>query len=202
MTALSVKRYLAPPIDRREVLRYAGMRAPSAEVEALLDEVLCEAQNLFSYRIACRTFPLTLSGDALSFGFAEVCSRDLAKCLAGCDGVTVFAATVGGEVDRAIKKNGLLSPAKALLLEALGSERVEALCDAFCNDLKADHAERGGDVRPRFSPGYGDLPLSLQRDIFRVLDCERALGLTLGESLLMTPKKSVTAIVGVKGELL
>ena len=50
---------------------------------------------------------------------------------------------------------------------------------------------------PRFSPGYGDLPLSLQRDIFRVLDCPRKIGLTLNESLLMSPSKSVTAIVGL-----
>ncbi len=202
MTALSIKRYLTPPINRREVLRYAGMHVPSAEVDALLDEVLCETKDIFSYRIAHRTFPLSACEGALSLGFAEVCSRDLAKCLSGCDAVVVFAATVGGEVDRTIKKYQLLSPAKALLLEALGSERVEALCDAFCNDLKADHAEYGRDIRPRFSPGYGDLPLSLQKDIFRVLDCERKLGLTLGEGLLMTPKKSVTAIVGVKGELL
>ncbi|MBQ9735349.1 MAG: Vitamin B12 dependent methionine synthase activation subunit [Clostridia bacterium] len=202
MTALTVRRYLAPPIDRREVLRYAGMRVPSAEIDALLDEVLRETEELFSFRVAHRAFPISVCGDTLSLGFAEVTSCDLSRALAGCDGVLVFAATVGGEVDRAIKKYALLSPAKALLLEALGSERVEALCDAFCADVKADYAEHGAAVRPRFSPGYGDLPLALQKDIFRVLDCERRLGISLGESLLMTPKKSVTALVGVKGELL
>ena len=52
-------------------------------------------------------------------------------------------------------------------------------------------------LKPRFSPGYGDLPLSMQTDIFRVLDCPRKVGLTLNNSLLMSPSKSVTAIMGI-----
>ena len=55
-------------------------------------------------------------------------------------------------------------------------------------------------MKPRFSPGYGDLSLEMQRDIFRVLDCPRKIGLTLNESLLMSPSKSVTAIIGISGE--
>ena len=57
-------------------------------------------------------------------------------------------------------------------------------------------------LRPRFSPGYGDLPLELQKDVFRVLDCPRKIGLSLNESLLMSPSKSVTAIIGIgKGDV-
>ena len=51
-------------------------------------------------------------------------------------------------------------------------------------------------VRPRFSPGYGDLPLALQREVFAALDCPRRIGLTLSDSLLMSPTKSVTALIG------
>ena len=50
----------------------------------------------------------------------------------------------------------------------------------------------------RYSPGYGDLPLELQREIIRVLDCGRTIGITLTESLLMQPSKSVTAVIGMK----
>lgn len=55
-------------------------------------------------------------------------------------------------------------------------------------------------LKPRFSAGYGDLPLEVQKDIFRVLDCPRKIGLTLNDSLLMSPTKSVTAIVGIEDE--
>ena len=106
------------------------------------------------------------------------------------------AATVGLELDRLIARAQSGAPARALLLQAIGAERIEALADAVAADARADAARRGLAVRPRFSPGYGDLPLALQREIFAALDCPRRIGLTLGGSLLMTPTKSVTALIG------
>ena len=82
-----------------------------------------------------------------------------------------------------------------MFFQAIGAERIESLCDAFCAEREAE----GLRLRPRFSPGYGDLPLELQRDLFRGLDCSRKIGLTLNESLLMSPSKSVTAIAGIVG---
>ena len=106
---------------------------------------------------------------------------------------TRMEAGAGLEIDRLIRRYTSLSPAKALFFQAIGAERIESLCDAFCEELKKD----GLQLRPRFSPGYGDLPMELQKDIFRVLDCPRKIGLALNESLLMSPSKSVTAIIGI-----
>ena len=80
------------------------------------------------------------------------------------------------------------------MMQAVGAERVEALCDAFCEQFRR---ENGVGLRPRFSPGYGDLPLAAQRELFALLDCPRKIGLTLNESLLMSPTKSVTAFAGI-----
>ena len=109
----------------------------------------------------------------------------------------IFGATVGLEADRLIKRYSRLDTARAVMLQAIGAERIEALCDAFCADIEENVAERGLFTRPRFSPGYGDLPLEIQRDFVRVLDCRRKIGVTLNESLLMSPSKSVTAIIGL-----
>ena len=49
----------------------------------------------------------------------------------------------------------------------------------------------------RFSPGYGDLPLSLQADFLRATDAGRKLGITVNDSFLMTPCKTVTAVIGL-----
>ena len=99
------------------------------------------------------------------------------------------AATVGVGIDRLIAKYSRISPSKALMLQAIGAERIEALCNAFCNDLSAcDNS-----CIKRFSPGYGDLPLEVQRDIFSVLDCGKYIGVSLNGSLVMSPSKSVTA---------
>ena len=49
----------------------------------------------------------------------------------------------------------------------------------------------------RFSPGYGDLPLDVQRPLFAALDVPRKIGVSLTDSLLMAPSKSVSAIIGI-----
>ena len=85
--------------------------------------------------------------------------------------------------------------AEAVILDAAGSAAVERLCDNFCADLAAALAPRF--LTDRFSPGYGDMPLSDQRALFRVLDISRRIGVTLSESALMIPQKSVTALIGV-----
>lgn len=131
----------------------------------------------------------------MNLGFALTDSRALRRRLEGCDGIILFAATAGMEMDRLILRAKALSPLHGLMMHAIGAAIIEEACDRLCEQL----AERfpGRALRPRFSPGYGDLPLSLQRDVFAALDCERRLGLTLTDSLLMVPGKSVTAILGI-----
>ena len=83
----------------------------------------------------------------------------------------------------------------ALILDAAGSAAVENVCDNLCADLAAAFAPRH--LTDRFSPGYGDLPLNQQRWFFSLLDINRRLGVSLTESGLMVPQKTVTALVGV-----
>lgn len=184
------KQYDAPPVRRAEILRYAGMREETAEVAALLDECLAEVAGALCYKVCYAEYQPLYAEWSIDLGFAEVESLDLLRRLEGADAVLVFCATVGVGMDRLIARYAHVSPAKALLMEAIGNERVESLCDAFCAEQNA--------VSPRFSPGYGDLALSVQRDIFAALDCPRTLGVCLGESLLMTPQKSVTALLGIR----
>ena len=191
------KNYPAPKLNERECLRYAGTTPQnvSAEERALFEACLTEVENKLTYKICWGRFPVKRGENNLDFSFLQTDSRALMKNLEGCEEVIVFAATIGLEIDRLIRRYTNLSPAKALFFQAIGAERIESLCDTFCVDLKAE----GLQLRPRFSPGYGDLPLELQKDIFRVLDCPRKIGLSLNESLLMSPSKSVTAIIGVGG---
>ncbi|MBQ3031188.1 MAG: Vitamin B12 dependent methionine synthase activation subunit [Anaerotignum sp.] len=193
------KNYPAPKLNERECLRYAGTtpQAISAEEKALFEACLAEVGNKLTYKVCWGRFPVKRGENSLDFGFLQTDSRALMKNLEGCEDVIVFAATIGLEIDRSIRRYTNLSPAKALFFQAIGAERIESLCDAFCEELKGE----GLLLRPRFSPGYGDLPLELQKDIFRVLDCPRKIGLSLNESLLMSPSKSVTAIIGIgRGE--
>ncbi len=192
-----MKKYPAPAFNERECLRYAGTASQdiSAVERALFENCFKEAKQKLTYQVCWGRFPVEKKENCLDFGFMQTDSKALMKNLAGCEEVIIFAATVGLELDRLIRRYTGLSPAKALFFQAIGAERIESLCDAFCQELK----ESGLQLRPRFSPGYGDFPLEVQKDIFRVLDCPRKIGLTLNESLLMSPSKSVTAIIGIGG---
>ena len=195
MTSIVYKKsYSAPPIDRREALRYAGVRGESAEAEAMLDECINDAVDKLSYKLCYAEYPLTRVENALDFGFARVVSEKLSAHLSECDRVIILAATVGIEIDRLAARYSRISPAKALILQGLGAERIETVADLFCREL----ADSGLLLTSRFSAGYGDLSLEFQREIFRALDCQKNIGLTLNESLIMSPTKSITAIIGIK----
>ena len=193
MSLSIVKSYSLPQIDRREVLRYAGVRSSSGET----DELICrldEAIALIDGKLSPRVCFCELDISECDFG----ASLDIKKNLCNSHSVIFFAATLGIELDRLIFKYSVISPATALLLEALGNERIEALCDCFNEDMRETKLANGEALRPRFSAGYGDLPLEYQRKIFDLLEPSTQIGLTLNDSYLMSPSKSVTALIGVE----
>ena len=180
----------------REVLRYA--RASSDEAStALARTALDELSGKLCPRICYERVNIRITDSLVDLGFCAVNSESLSKALCGCNSAIVFAATVGIEPDRLIAKYSRLSPTKALFIQAAGSERIEALCDLFCAKIEQELSFDGKTARPRFSAGYGDLPLSMQKDIFALLTPQK-IGISISESLLMTPTKSVTAIIGIK----
>ncbi|MBQ8174868.1 MAG: Vitamin B12 dependent methionine synthase activation subunit [Clostridia bacterium] len=189
--------YGAPPWNRREILRYAGVKGDTSELDALLQSCLDEVEDKLVYRVCYREFAVTQHPAYFDLGFLKSASAGLKKNLSGCESIILFAATIGIEIDRLIARSATVSATKALLFQAIGAERIESLCDAFNCNITEQKAAEGLRTRPRFSAGYGDFPLEAQKDIFAVLDCSRRIGLTLNESLLMSPSKSVTAIIGV-----
>ncbi|MBQ2968541.1 MAG: Vitamin B12 dependent methionine synthase activation subunit [Clostridia bacterium] len=177
------------PVDKREVARYLGYGKtnPDTATDGLIDKMIKTLSP--SAKVWSMESPVTVSGASVSLDGLCFESQSLAQNLKGCEKAVVFGATLGIAFDRLLQRTEILSPAEAAVLQAVGTAAIESACDIFC--------ERLGKTRPRFSPGYGDLPLTAQKDLFKVLDLPRRLGVTLTESLLMVPTKSVTAIVGM-----
>lgn len=192
-------------VNEREMLRYSGYMGLPEEMDdslrALYAQVIDELKTSFSYKICYRRMPIEWREDFPVLPF-EHQSKDLAKCLKGSSEIIMFAATIGLDIDRFIAKYQRLKPVKALLMQAYGAERVETLCNVFCQEILQEVSKEGLCTTARFSPGYGDLPLEVQKDFFSLLDCNRQVGISLNESLLMTPSKSVTAIFGLGKEVI
>lgn len=197
INTINVKTYKNSPVNVKELLRYAGAKKADNELLQVVDECLNEALNCFSYKVCYSEFPILKNESYLDLGFLKTTSKDLKKNLNGCDSVILFAATVGTGIDRLISKYSRISPLRALIFQALGAERIENLCDRFNNDITNEKLNENKFTRPRFSAGYGDFPLEMQKDILSVLDCSKKIGVVLNASLTMSPSKSVTAIIGV-----
>lgn len=188
------------PVNEKEIWRYSGYmgltEAIDEELRKLLMRLCEEVQSELQFKVCYRRMELKWKDGMPMLPF--VChSKNLAQCLSGCDEVVFFAATIGLGIDRKITRYEKVSPVKALLLHAYGAERIESLCDGFCRELELEAAKQNRYCSNRFSPGYGDLPLETQVDFFKLMDCNRKIGISLNDSLLMTPSKSVTAIFGL-----
>ncbi len=193
MSTVLIKSYTPPPFSEKEALRYAGVKSTDEVLRELLRSCLSEAEDAFTYKVCYTELSADISGDVCDFGIFRLKSAKLARNLSDCGKIILFAATVGLGIDRLIMKHSRLSPARAVILDAVGTERIEALCDLFCSEIGKEHR-----IRPRFSPGYGDLSIEAQREIFDILDAQRHIGISLNGSLMMSPTKSVTAIVGIE----
>ena len=111
----------SPEVDRREVLRYAGVRECDGATDDLLTKCIAEVEDKLTYKVCYRVLDLSVDGDALDLGFALTKSKKLAKRLDGCEKIVIFCATVGSEIDRFIAKYNYLSPSGAVCFRLLAA---------------------------------------------------------------------------------
>lgn len=187
---------MRPDVD--EALRYlgAGGNAPEElrrQANAVADELTAAVQPRYTYKVydlnhADGLFSLQGTGIALS---GESASRMLAQC----DKAVLLACTLGTAFDARLMALQAKDMARAVIMDACGSSFVERGCDEAEREIAARFPDRYR--TDRFSPGYGDLPLSLQKDICAALDTARRLGVHVTESYMLNPAKSVTAVIGL-----
>ena len=128
------------------------------------------------------------------------------KHLEGCHEIIVMAVTLGIGVDQLIRKTQITDMAMAVILDTGASVLADQLADEFQDHIRQQIEGKAmgtasGDTDVymtfRFSPGYGDYPITEQTRIVRYLDAQRQIGLNLTSDSLMIPRKSITAVIGV-----
>lgn len=187
---------LTPDID--EALRYLGVPDPApAAVREQAERVFQRLCAALRPRWVWRVFPLerTEAGLALPGTGIALAGHTAEKMLAECHSAALLACTLGSEFDSLLRAEQVRDMSNAAVLDALGSAYVEAGCNGAEQEISARLP--GKFLTDRFSPGYGDLPLALQSALCALLDTPRRLGVTVGESFLMNPCKSVTAVIGL-----
>lgn len=196
-------------INKREISRYLGYRGcrPDEQVERLIDEVLNELLNKIQPKNIYKIYSARVEDDTVSLYDKDssvpsltIVSHNFSENVKNCSYVVLMAATLGLEADKLLQKYEIINMTKASIAQACGAAVIEAYCNKIQEEIRINALEKGLYLRPRFSPGYGDLPLEKQKDIFNLLECSKRLGLTLTDTLLMYPTKSVTAFIGMTTE--
>lgn len=183
--------------DRGEMLRYLGYSGQTLDsaLTAQLDR--CEAAVLAAARplAVVRFFDLDEAGQLKNADF-PLSGGDIRRHLTGCFQVAVMAVTLGTGVETLLLRTGVQNMADSLVMDAAASCTVENVCDNLEADLRSRVQAEGHYLTGRFSPGYGDLPLSAQAALLRAVNA-RSIGLGLTGTNLLVPRKSVTALLGV-----
>ena len=190
-------------IDISEVVRYLGYgkMVPDLETVSAIKKYIGELKPKLSLKAVYDCFDVSVSEKDVNIsGIMNIESMNLAKNLKGCEKIILFAATLGIEPDRLLYRLSCTSPHDAVIVQAIGTVAIEEWCNILCDKLGDEMKCNGYFLRPRFSPGYGDFSITSQKQIFNILDCGRKIGLTLTDSCMMVPGKSVTAVIGLSGE--
>lgn len=176
-------------LNRNEAVRYlggAGIRL-NYRMDVLMDEcekaVLEKASSKYLYVEKDLPCPQIMGG------------KDIESHLNGCEKAIVMCATVGSEVDKLIRISQISDMARAVVMDSLASVAVEQVCNAFDKIIAEKYSDYN--MTFRFSPGYGDYPIELQKIILQMLDAPKKIGLCTNDNFLLTPTKSVTAVLGL-----
>ncbi len=185
--------------DISEAYRYmGGVGDPELSIKTELQRAAASIEEAASPRFVVKLCDIDRS--------SGVCIKGTSLCLEGksitallhdCDQCAIFCATIGSEVDALVRKWQVTDTTFTAMLDACASSAVESLCDSLEAELKKEYRAQGLYLTDRFSPGYGDLPLAIQPSFCAVLDTARKIGVVVGENCMMTPRKSVTAVIGL-----
>ena len=123
--------------------------------------------------------------------------NDIRRHLAGCERCVLVCLTLGSGVDQMLRAAGVGDVWQSALLDGAASSLVELCADEAEAALRAEYEARGEYLTRRFSPGYGDFPLTLQPEFLRLTNAQKRIGLTVTDTCILIPRKSVTAVCGI-----
>lgn len=185
-------------LDTSEILRYMGCPPEQADAATLSLAEDCAAEMLghISPRWTYKADSVSLTGEGARLGCGLLLpGQDICRHLEGCEKAILFAVTLSAAADLAIRRAESRDLARALCLDCCATAAVEQACEQIETQLHAVFPDWS--FTTRYSPGYGDLPLSVQGPLLDLLDGPRRIGLCVNDHHILTPRKSVTAIIGL-----
>lgn len=188
-------------LSHQEALRYLGCKDyPNADFKTLIE--LCEKEVLANIepRYVYQKFDIIRQPDYVEVVNTplKLYGNDIKNHLKGCNSAILMCATISAKIDRIIRVAEVSNMAKAMVLDSLSSVAIERVCNTFDTIIKQEFPQYFQTWR--FSAGYGDFPIDVQRTFIEVLNAQKRIGVCVTDTNIMTPRKSVTAVMGLSTE--
>ena len=192
-------------INRTEVLRYLQTSEDIKDdnINRIIEETTSEIKNVINFRYLYQKFPIESCQNGIKVKGTTLTlkGKSIKKHLRNSKEIYLMAATLGAQVDKKISYYEKISITKSMIFDACATTAIEAGCDQVEEEIKEKVLAAGNeDITFRYSPGYGDLGIDIQKEILRILNAPKKIGLTASKYNMLLPTKSVTAIIGVIAE--
>ena len=178
------------------------MRVPpdkhDQELFNIATETFKKIEGFLNPKFIWSKFGLEKLNNGIKIANTEFISGDILRLMQKSEECILLAITLGAEIDRQIilsQKNNMLD---GIALDACASVLVDEICNDMTRKKILPELNQDQYLTSRFSPGYGDLNLKYNKDIIEILNATKMIGLSVTGSYMMTPVKSVTALVGIK----
>ncbi len=185
-------------INQKEALRYLkyGNNLPDENIQQIMNECEKKLLSVIKPRYTYKVFDIKISDKV----YLENCTltlngNDIKKHLENCSKAVLMAVTLSADTDKFIRNSQISNMTEAVILDSMASVCTEQLCDEVEEEIHKNFPQYFHTWR--YSAGYGDFPISIQSDFLDVLDAQKRIGLCVTSSNILTPKKSVTAVIGL-----
>lgn len=192
---------LVSSIEKQEVFNrigYGDAENISARIDSLVNDYIDNYHEFIMPSFSCEYKDIGEASDTrVRIDGITFKSGVLTHLLGECEYAAVFVLTIGGYLEELVthlSTKGMML--QATILDSIGSGAVEKLASEIVAEIKREVAEDGLVISRRFSPGYCDWEVTQQKSLFELLGGNTA-GVILTENMLMTPRKSISGIIGI-----
>ena len=193
-------------LDKLEVLRYLGHNGQEidSDLNLRINECIKETKNEIDTKYVYQIYDIKkdLNLNTVQFENTNLIlkSKDISELLRNCDKCVLMCATLGFNIEKNIRRYSYNNLTKGIIIDACATTSIEEVCDLVQDSILDKVAKEEKSLTMRYSPGYGDLDISANRDILNVLDAHRKIGVTVTNTGIMIPRKSVVALIGITNE--
>lgn len=190
-------------VDKSEVLRYLGHNGQKIDddlnfkINQCIKETKKEIDTKYVYEIYDIKKDLNLNTIEFKNTNLILKSKDISELLRDCEKCVLMCATLGFNIEKNIRRYSYKNLTKGIIIDACATTSIEEICDLIQESILEEVSKDKKSLTMRYSPGYGDLDISANKDILNVLDAQRRIGVTVTNTGIMIPRKSVVALIGI-----